>query len=202
MIILFFSRTAGTFFIPMKTLILLCPLGHETGRLPENGGILMEFTPFRKNCITETEARRAAVSCDPETPRYGRFASPSPNQLLYFFSENLINGAILTEADERTLLRLAETVKAPIFLSANTDREESLRQRERLPVRGLYFPAAPSGDTLKNRKKPYITVFPENTDEEAAARFRRYPPFAFHCKTEGEAEKAARWIKKILKEMR
>ncbi|MGN0962722.1 MAG: hypothetical protein ACI4PP_04010 [Clostridia bacterium] len=186
----------------MKTLILLGPLGHETGQPPENGGILMEFTPFRKNCITETDARRAAAYYDTETPRYGRFASPSPNQLLYFFSENLINGAILTEADERTLLRLAETVKAPIFLAANTDREESLRQRERLPVRGLYFPSVPSSETLKNRKKPYMTVFPETRDEETEALFRRYPPFALHCKTEDEAEKAARWIKKISKEMR
>ncbi|MGM9567414.1 MAG: hypothetical protein ACI3W6_04465 [Clostridia bacterium] len=152
--------------------------------------------------MTETDARRIAKNSAADTPRFGHFTAPSANQLLYFFSENLINGAIVTEMEERSLLRLSETIRKPLFLTVNTDREETLGRRERLPVSGLYFSRFPALQVIRNRKKPYISVFPENPEEDIAALFRINPPFALHCNTEKEAEQAARWIEKITKEMR
>lgn len=162
----------------------------------------MEFTPFQKNCITETEARQAAESYPIDTTRFGHFVAPSLNQLLYFFSENLINGAILTEMEARTLYRLSETIKKPVFLAANTDEEESLAKKERLPIAGLYFPRFPAEETIKNRIKPYIAAFPSKPTEDLCALLQTAPPFAFHCKTEEEAEIAAYWQRKMTKEMR
>lgn len=163
----------------------------------------MEFTPFRKNCITETDARRIAEDCAAGTPRFGRFDAPSLNQLLYFFSEDIINGAVITEMEERSLSRLSETVSKPLFLTANTDREERLAQRERLPVSGLYFPHAPSLVTVEKRVKPYIFAFSEKEEKrDITALLRTNPPFALHCVTEKEARKAGEWLREITKEMR
>ena len=187
----------------MNTMILLGPFRHDTGYPPENSGILMEFTPFRKNCITETDARSIAEDCAAGTPRFGRFEAPSLNQLLYFFSEDIINGAVITEMEERSLSRLSETVSKPLFLTANTDREERLAQRERLPVSGLYFPHAPSLVTVEKRVKPYIFAFSEKEEKrDITALLRTNPPFALHCVTEKEARKAGEWLREITKEMR
>lgn len=189
----------------MKTTILLGPIKPNDEILEKDYGILMEFTPFQKNCVTETDARHITKNGAVDTWRFGHFAAPSPNQLLYLFNEDIINGAIITEIDEKTLYRISETIKKPLFLATNSDNEERLRQREQQPIYGLYFPKPPSSKTIKQRKKPYIFPFPEKIEEQEenmTALFQINPPFALCCKTRNEANQAKQWIKKITKETR
>ena len=72
----------------------------------DNDGLLLDFIPFRKNSVTETDAKEIRNALPAENLRFGFFDRPSLNQLLYLLSEDLINGAVIANIAEKDLRRV------------------------------------------------------------------------------------------------
>lgn len=167
-------------------------------------GIIAECTPFFRHCLCESEVKALRRQTREKQRCYGHFVGSPLQQILYYFEENLIDGAILSHISDRDLHRLAETVQKPLFLEETIATETAAERRERQPATGLCLPHTTHRKLLRAQKKPYILRFP--------ADFETYPnitedlkdtiPFGLWCENPRFAREAKRWIENIFNEMR
>lgn len=161
-------------------------------------GILLDFRPFRRNSVNEVDARKIQKSLPKDRYRWGIFDVPLLRQLLYLFSEDLINGALLSRISEKDLFRLSESFACPIFIEGTCQAAETIQKEQRLPINGHFFGNIPEEDVLSILNKPYILSMQaiDNTNEPAAL-LQKHPPFALWCGKPAEAERAKVWIHKF-----
>ena len=147
----------------------------------DNDGLLLDFIPFRKNSVTETDAKEIRNALPAENLRFGFFDRPSLNQLLYLLSEDLINGAVIANIAEKDLRRVAETTGRPIFLDGTCKAAEAIEKEQRMPIFGHFFQAPPDEDILKILTKPYILSINDPTAvKDAIPLLRQVPPYALN----------------------
>ena len=136
-----------------KITFLRGPVGPNEEGFDEEQQILLDFMPFTAFSVSETDVRRIRATLNRDIHIFGRFDGVPMKQLLYFFDEGLIDGAVIGAASGKDLYRLAETFSKPLYLSIRSLFSDDLLQAERLPVDGLCFNTIPPEGYLKERKK-------------------------------------------------
>lgn len=166
--------------------------------LNEARQILLDFIPFTPFGVSEADAHHLKATQDRDIRVFGRFDGVPMKQLLYFFDEGLIDGAVIGAASEKDLYRLAETFSKPIFLSVRSPLSDDLLQAERMPVAGLCFNGIPPEEYLKQRKKscllqlsPQKTPF-ENWDENSLKLLVEKSDILLLCREQALFENAKR----------
>lgn len=176
-----------------------------SGPIPPNkvidfaDGVLLEFSPFHKNSVNETDARKIKKLLPDNAFRCGIFDSAPRNQLLYLMSEDLINAALVSHISEPDLRRIDETMRKPIFLEGTCKSANTIQREQRLPIKGHFFLSMPDDDVRQVLTKPYILSMNaiEKTIENAKA-LKEHPPFALWCETAAEVPETRQWADTIL----
>ena len=185
----------------MKIRTLIGPV-RPTEEAPGRGdAYLLEFAPFTKYSVSETDARRLRRRFDADIPVFGHFDGVPIKQLLYLFSEGIIDGAVIAAQPEKEVYRLCETVAKPIYITVRSVTERDLAAAERLPVSGLYLPPTIEGAMLKRRKKPCILPLDTEGDslsEEEKQRLRALAEADTDLILKAENPAAAEEAKKLL----
>ncbi|MBR5328742.1 MAG: hypothetical protein IKV45_00885 [Firmicutes bacterium] len=181
----------------MSILILSGPCGPQE-TITNSDGLLLEFTPFHKKSVNETDARKIKAQYPQATYRLGIFDAAPLNQLLYLMSEDLINGALISRIGEADLRRICETSHRPIFLEGTCKSTETIQREQRLPIQGHFFLALPDKETLAILNKPYIlSMNAIEKNIENAKALAIHPPFALWCEP-AATEETRRWADTIL----
>lgn len=164
---------------------------------PDAEGVLLDFIPFRKNSVSEADAKKIKDFLPASAHRLGFFDRPGLNQLLYLLSEDLINGAIIANIGEKDLRRVAETTKKPLFSDGTCKDADTILREQRMPVFGHYFQILPEREILSVLKKPWILSISEiDTLEDILAAAKENMPFALRLETPALTAEARRIIEK------
>lgn len=164
----------------MKPLILADFVRAEHS-IAKADGVLLDFIPFRKNSVTEADAKQIRSTVSQNALRFGFFDRPSLNQLLYLLSEDLINGAVIANIGEKDLRRVAETTGRPLFLDGTCKPAEAIEKEQRMPIFGHFFQTPPDEEVLEILTKPYIlSVNDPDTVTENLPLLRKVPPYALN----------------------
>ena len=160
-------------------MILAGPICPKHCEATDTDGFLLDFIPFHRHSITETDAKKIKKTVFENILRIGIFDRPGRNQLLYLLSENLINGAIIANISEKDLRRVAESTGKPVFLDGTCKPAETIEKEQCMPIFGHYFQTPPDEEITKILTKPYLlSIHNIDSIRNAIPLLRETPPYA------------------------
>lgn len=195
----------GTGADKMKPKIILDAAINEilfTGRTPfAPDFITLDFTPFCQRSVNEASARRIKTALDPKTKLIGVFSDATVNQILYLFTENILDLALCPKLSERDLRRIAETTRKPLIRAVDSPKSAAIEQAARLTGTYLYITKLPEREVLKKFSKPYILPVSYADRDILPTINENYAPFALWLTntTPTEIEKLIEIIDSIYK---